>query len=62
MCCPGKVCMLCTCLILVVIAIGLVFGFGVFKNGFHKLKHTMDLDHHNGRPFIAYNAPSPYFH
>ncbi|XP_057539096.1 uncharacterized protein LOC130817420 [Amaranthus tricolor] len=37
-CCPSKVCMLCICLILVVIAIGFLFGFGVFKNGFHKLK------------------------
>ena len=35
--------MLCTCLVLVVIAIGLVFGFGVFKHGFHKIKDTVSF-------------------
>ncbi|XP_011650464.1 uncharacterized protein LOC105434787 [Cucumis sativus] len=43
MCCVGKVCMLCTCLILVVVAIGLLFGFGVFKDGFHKIKDKVDF-------------------
>lgn len=43
MCC-GRICMLCTCLVLVVVAIGLVFGFGVFKNGYHKIHDTVHLD------------------
>ncbi|KAF8050359.1 hypothetical protein N665_1985s0004 [Sinapis alba] len=43
MCC-GRVCMLCTCLLLVVIAIGFLFGFGVFKDGFHKIQHTVHLE------------------
>ncbi|RXH85081.1 hypothetical protein DVH24_041849 [Malus domestica] len=43
MCCPSRVCMLCTCLILVVVLVGLLFGFGVFKNGFHKLKDTVNI-------------------
>ncbi|WZZ47842.1 hypothetical protein YC2023_044101 [Brassica napus] len=43
MCC-GRICMLCTCLVLVVVAIGLVFGFGVFKNGYHKIHDTIHLD------------------
>ncbi|KNA12369.1 hypothetical protein SOVF_126580, partial [Spinacia oleracea] len=42
-CCPSKVCMLCSCLVIVVVTIGFLFGFGVFKNGFHKLKHTIDV-------------------
>ncbi|XP_077222826.1 uncharacterized protein LOC143856478 [Tasmannia lanceolata] len=67
MCCPGKVCRICTCLILVVILIGLLFGFGIFKHGFHKLKETLhDCNGGNGvscsssgRPFIGYGAPVP---
>ncbi|KAB2033126.1 hypothetical protein ERO13_D05G386700v2 [Gossypium hirsutum] len=66
MCC-GRVCMLCTCLILVVVAIGLLFGFGVFKNGFHKLKDTFHEDYCDpklssscGRPFLGYAAPPPF--
>ncbi|KAF8054587.1 hypothetical protein N665_1324s0016 [Sinapis alba] len=42
MCC-GRICMLCTCLILVVIAIGFLFGFGVFKDGFHKIHDSVHL-------------------
>ncbi|XP_058208886.1 uncharacterized protein LOC131321897 [Rhododendron vialii] len=42
MCCGSRICMLCTCVILVVIVIGCLFGFGVFKNGFHKVKDTLD--------------------
>nr|VDC81746.1 unnamed protein product [Brassica rapa] len=36
--------MLCTCLLLVVIAIGFLFGFGVFKDGFHKIQETVHLE------------------
>ncbi|CAH8348917.1 unnamed protein product [Eruca vesicaria subsp. sativa] len=43
MCC-GRICMLCTCLLLVVITIGLLFGFGVFKDGFHKIHDSVHLD------------------
>ncbi|AET00864.1 hypothetical protein MtrunA17_Chr5g0447181 [Medicago truncatula] len=65
MCCPGKVCMLCVCLILVVITIGMLFGFGVFKNGFHKVKDTVHYSESyggggGGRPFLGY-APPPLF-
>ena len=59
-----RICMLCTCLILVVIVIGMLFKFGVFKNGFHKLKDTMTLcdPDVNGilcgtkSPFLGYTA------
>ncbi|CAN1141685.1 hypothetical protein LINPERPRIM_LOCUS25632 [Linum perenne] len=61
MCCGGRVCMLCTCLILVVVLIGFLFGFGVFKDGFHKVKDTVHysstVDFHS-RPFLR-NFPSP---
>ncbi|KAE9596414.1 hypothetical protein Lal_00048788 [Lupinus albus] len=66
MCCPGKVCMLCICLILVVITIGMLFGFGVFKHGFHKIKDTVSYCDYcgggggGGRPFLGY-APPPLF-
>ncbi|PKI54689.1 hypothetical protein CRG98_024889 [Punica granatum] len=63
MCCGSRVCMLCTCLILVVILIGLLFGFGVFKSGFHKLKDTVNVCDPAaggicGRPFLA--PPPPF--
>lgn len=62
--------MFCICLILVVIAIGLVFGFGVFKHGFHKLMKGLHHDCDplfNGslcggaakRPFLGFPAPPP---
>ncbi|CAN6559121.1 unnamed protein product [Malus baccata var. baccata] len=70
MCCPGRVCMLCTCLILVVVMVGILFGFGVFKNGFHKLKDTVNIcdpsvpgsfcGAGSGRPFLGYAAPPPF--
>ncbi|XP_018810704.1 uncharacterized protein LOC108983509 [Juglans regia] len=66
MCCASKICMLCTCLILLVILIGLLFGFGVFKHGFHKLKDTVHLCDPNltpnlcGRPFFGFPAPAPH--
>ncbi|XP_021288398.1 uncharacterized protein LOC110419630 [Herrania umbratica] len=68
MCCGSRVCMLCTCLILVVVLIGFLFGFGVFKNGFHKLKDTLHEEYYPcdpklsscGRPFLGYAAPPPF--
>ncbi|KAM6579178.1 uncharacterized protein LOC115724883 [Cannabis sativa] len=65
MCCGSRVCMFCTCVILVVVLIGLLFGFGVFKNGFHKIKDTVDYSSSagataNGRPFFPYYAPPPF--
>ncbi|KAF3453255.1 hypothetical protein FNV43_RR03695 [Rhamnella rubrinervis] len=73
MCCGSRMCMLCTCVILVVILIGFLFGFGVFKNGFHKLKDTVHFCDPNvvgslcatrtpsGRPFLGYAAPPAPF-
>ncbi|CAI0448688.1 unnamed protein product [Linum tenue] len=55
MCCGGRMCMLCTCLILVVVLIGMLFGFGVFKDGFHKLKdtvHVSDAADFHSRPLF----------
>ncbi|XP_052180098.1 uncharacterized protein LOC127793276 [Diospyros lotus] len=64
MCCGSRMCMLCTCLILVVILIGLLFGFGVFSDGFHKLKDTLHVDgggatvsSSSGRPFLGFSDP-----
>ncbi|XP_049375722.1 uncharacterized protein LOC125840790 [Solanum verrucosum] len=74
MCCGGRMCMLCVCLIAIVVAIGFLFGFGVFKNGFHKLKDTFHLADNcinaaashcsSSRPFLGFplansTAPSP---
>ncbi|KAG6596774.1 hypothetical protein SDJN03_09954, partial [Cucurbita argyrosperma subsp. sororia] len=57
MCCFGKVCMFCSCLVLVAVAIGLLFGFGIFKDGFHKIKDKVDFCDGDlcgrGRPFFA---------
>ncbi|KAM0941670.1 hypothetical protein DsansV1_C16g0141101 [Dioscorea sansibarensis] len=63
MCCPSRSCCLCLLVILVVLAIGFVFGFGVFAHGFHKLKNTFHLGHPSDgfdakRPFIG--APPPF--
>ncbi|KAF9673180.1 hypothetical protein SADUNF_Sadunf11G0121700 [Salix dunnii] len=55
---------------LVVILIGLSFGFGVFKNGFHKVKDHLDVCDPNAigslcgggkasRPFLGFPAPPP---
>ncbi|XP_011097707.1 uncharacterized protein LOC105176561 [Sesamum indicum] len=62
MCCGTRVCCFCVCLVLLVIAIGMLFGFGVFKHGFHKLKDTLhDCDAGAcGRPFLGFGAPPPY--
>ncbi|KAJ6908328.1 hypothetical protein NC652_019532 [Populus alba x Populus x berolinensis] len=67
MCCGTKVCMMCTCVILAVILIGLVFGFGIYKNGFHKLKDAIHECDSNGslcgtgRPFLGVAAPPAPF-
>nr|XP_009777617.1 PREDICTED: uncharacterized protein LOC104227150 [Nicotiana sylvestris]XP_016439362.1 PREDICTED: uncharacterized protein LOC107765253 [Nicotiana tabacum] len=71
MCCGGRICMLCTCVVLIVVAIGFLFGFGVFKNGFHKLKdsiHVVDClnalcsSPTGRRPFLGFPpAPSPSY-
>ncbi|KAK4723338.1 hypothetical protein R3W88_026117 [Solanum pinnatisectum] len=55
----GKICMLCICLFVLVVTIGLLFGFGVFKDGYHKLKHTVHVD--EGRPFMGYHSTPPYY-
>ncbi|KAI3708733.1 hypothetical protein L2E82_38147 [Cichorium intybus] len=71
MCC-GKICMMCTCLILVVIAIGMLFGFGVFSKAFHKVSNEIHYSYpssqsdsdpsetRGGRPFFAFTAPPPF--
>ncbi|KAL8209808.1 hypothetical protein R6Q57_006540 [Mikania cordata] len=61
MCC-GKICMMCTCLILVVIAIGMLFGFGVFSRAFHKVNNELHYSYSpsssgSGRPFFDFAAP-----
>ncbi|CAK7354938.1 unnamed protein product [Dovyalis caffra] len=69
MCCGTKVCMMCSCVILLVILIGLFFGFGIYKNGFHKLKdafHVCDSSVSGslcgtGRPFLGFAAPPTPF-
>ncbi|KAI4390046.1 hypothetical protein MLD38_002201 [Melastoma candidum] len=48
--------MLCTCLILVVILIGFLFGFKVFTHGFHKLKDTF----HNCQPGYCIGGGRPF--
>ncbi|XP_072992416.1 uncharacterized protein [Typha latifolia] len=42
MCCRSKACCLCMVVLLVILFIGFVFGFGVFASGFHKLKNTFN--------------------
>ncbi|PWZ12467.1 hypothetical protein Zm00014a_003262 [Zea mays] len=67
-CCPSKACCICTLIVLVLVAVGLVFGFGVYTRGFHKLTSNMHLqDDLYGRggaagSFRAYGhfAPPPY--
>ncbi|KAI3755947.1 hypothetical protein L1987_55757 [Smallanthus sonchifolius] len=62
MCC-GRICMMCTCLIVVVIAIGMLFGFGVFSKAFHKVNNDLHYSYPPsaaaGRPFVAFAAPPP---
>ncbi|KAF5773978.1 hypothetical protein HanRHA438_Chr13g0605661 [Helianthus annuus] len=68
MCC-GKICMMCTCLILIVIAIGMLFGFGVFTKAFHKVNNELHYSYSPatqpvapaaGRPFFTVAAPPPF--
>ncbi|RCV12155.1 hypothetical protein SEVIR_2G257700v4 [Setaria viridis] len=64
-CCPSKACCICTLIILVLVAVGLVFGFGIYTRGFHKLTSNIHLDDHHsaGGSFRAYGhfaPPPPY--
>ncbi|XP_073128861.1 uncharacterized protein [Henckelia pumila] len=63
MCCGTKVCCFCMCVVLVVLAVGFLFGFGVFKHGFHKLKDSVhDVNDSRGRrPFLGFAAPPPFY-
>ncbi|KAL6553349.1 hypothetical protein OROGR_007191 [Orobanche gracilis] len=67
MCCGTRLCCFFMCVVLLVIAIGFLFDFGVFKHGFHKLKDTVNVYDPaavdaalRGRPFLGYGAPTPY--
>ncbi|XP_074369614.1 uncharacterized protein LOC141711067 [Apium graveolens] len=68
--CGCKICSACLCLIAVVITIGVLFGFGVFKKAYHSVHNdihdsvTSINDTFNGaarrgegRPFFA---PPPF--
>lgn len=65
-CCPSKACCICTLIVLVLVAVGLVFGFGIYTRGFHKLTsniHLQDAAYGAGGSFRAYGghlAPPPY--
>ncbi|WVZ65337.1 hypothetical protein U9M48_014717 [Paspalum notatum var. saurae] len=64
-CCPSKACCICTLILLVLLGVGLVFGFGVYTRGFHKLTHNIHMDGHpypTTGSFRAYGhlAPPPY--
>ncbi|XP_043689889.1 uncharacterized protein LOC122640712 [Telopea speciosissima] len=73
-CCGGTLCRIFTCLIVLAVLIGLLFGFGVFKHGFDKLKSGIHYSDPvggiignattsyslSGRPlFLDYGAPVP---
>lgn len=62
-CCPSKACCICTLIILVLVAVGLVFGFGIYTRGFHKLTSNIHLQDGGAGSFRAYGghlAPPPY--
>ena len=63
-CCPSKACCICTLIVLVLVAVGLVFGFGIYTRGFRKLTSNIHLDdRHPGGSFRAYGhlaPPPPY--
>ncbi|CAN8269392.1 unnamed protein product [Cochlearia groenlandica] len=44
MLCCGGLCMMCTCLIPVMIAVGFLLGFGLFKHGFNKIHDSVHLE------------------
>lgn len=59
-CCPSKTCCICTLIILVLVAVGIVFGFGVYTRGFHKLSNDIHLqDSSSFRAFGGHLAPPP---
>ncbi|WOG97882.1 hypothetical protein DCAR_0417223 [Daucus carota subsp. sativus] len=63
MCCCGcKICTLCLCLIAVVITIGVLFGFGVFKKAYHSIHNDLHYSYsatgRRGGPALF--APSPF--
>ncbi|KZV56334.1 Dol-P-Glc:Glc(2)Man(9)GlcNAc(2)-PP-Dol alpha-1,2-glucosyltransferase-like [Dorcoceras hygrometricum] len=61
MCCGTRVCCFCMCVVLMVIAVGFVFGFGVFKHGFTKLKDSVhESAAFRGRPSLGFSAPPPF--
>ncbi|KAL5715910.1 hypothetical protein ACHQM5_017669 [Ranunculus cassubicifolius] len=62
MCCCGcSLCKICTLMIVLIVAIGFIFGWGVFSHGFDKLKNTVHMDVNGGvsasRPFLGFGAP-----
>ncbi|KAG8049809.1 hypothetical protein GUJ93_ZPchr0009g743 [Zizania palustris] len=65
-CCPSKACCICTLIVLVLVAVGFVFGFGVYSRGFHKLSssiHAQDPAGYGAGSFRAYHLlapPPPY--
>uniref|UniRef100_A0A0D9XEW8 Uncharacterized protein n=1 Tax=Leersia perrieri TaxID=77586 RepID=A0A0D9XEW8_9ORYZ len=64
-CCPSKACCICTLILLVLIAVGFVFGFGVYTRGFHKLTssiHHQDAIYPGPGSLRAHHffAPPPY--
>ncbi|GJN33667.1 hypothetical protein PR202_gb22288 [Eleusine coracana subsp. coracana] len=64
-CCPSKACCICTLIILVLVAVGIVFGFGIYTRGFHKLSSSIHLGDHHAGSFRAYGGhlvapPAPY--
>jgi hypothetical protein len=62
-CCPSKACCICTLIVLVLVAVGLVFGFGIYTRGFHKLTSNIHLQDGAGGSFRAYGghlAPPQY--
>ncbi|RWW01151.1 hypothetical protein BHE74_00059871 [Ensete ventricosum] len=53
MCCPSRRCCLCFMLLLVILLVGLVFGFDVFSHAFHKISdalHDEDAPQGGGFP------------
>ncbi|OEL37365.1 hypothetical protein BAE44_0001614, partial [Dichanthelium oligosanthes] len=53
-CCPSKACCICTLIVLVLVAVGLVFGFGIYTRGFHKITSNIHLE--DGHPYGSFRA------